>query len=418
MRRHDQRRRQVLRREVIRHRARHRIDIGDTRDRRRTPSPRSARTDPPARAMRQPGAGRDQLPRMLSPSARAASPPDPPATDRAATRGGSRSASVCRLIRAAPRAEPARSVRRTCRPPAPADRAPSVQPPASGSGRTGRACARTTQAQPPPPALPAGTAPAGATKNPQNARPPRAVAGVRCRSNSRSRQCRISFGSGMRTGQTLSHLPQKVEAFGRCPAWSTPIRTGRQHRPHRTRINPAIGMAADRAIDRAMVHAGGATDAAQHVLELGAEHRRAAVVHQHHVIFLRPIQIARPPRAGGERGVDGKILPGRRARQHAQQRRAVLQRRHAFLDAGQHDVHARQGLRQIAVALIGDDDAAAGLGDQEIGAGDADIGGQEPFAAVWCAPRSGCRGVRRTRGRPAGRCATCGRPSSQSSMFK
>ncbi len=37
----------------------------------------------------------------------------------------------------------------------------------------------------------------------------------------------------------------------------------------------------------------------------------------------------------------------------------------------------RQNLRQIAVALVGDDDAGAGLGDQEIGAGDADIGGEE-----------------------------------------
>ncbi len=34
--------------------------------------------------------------------------------------------------------------------------------------------------------------------------------------------------------------------------------------------------------------------------------------------------------------------------------------------------------RQIAVALVGDDDAGTGLGNQEIGAGDADIGGKKP----------------------------------------
>ena len=34
----------------------------------------------------------------------------------------------------------------------------------------------------------------------------------------------------------------------------------------------------------------------------------------------------------------------------------------------------RQGLGQIAIALVGDDDAGAGLGDQEVRAGDADIG--------------------------------------------
>ena len=50
--------------------------------------------------------------------------------------------------------------------------------------------------------------------------------GCRCRSNSRSRQWRIILGSGILTGQTLSHLPQKVLALGRCPAWSTPIRLG------------------------------------------------------------------------------------------------------------------------------------------------------------------------------------------------
>ena len=35
---------------------------------------------------------------------------------------------------------------------------------------------------------------------------------------------------------------------------------------------------------------------------------------------------------------------------------------------------------QVAVALIGDDHRRAGLGDQEIGAGDADIGGKEFLA--------------------------------------
>ncbi len=36
-----------------------------------------------------------------------------------------------------------------------------------------------------------------------------------------------------------------------------------------------------------------------------------------------------------------------------------------------------QGLRQIAVALVGDDDGGAGLGDEEVGAGDADVGVEE-----------------------------------------
>ena len=39
-----------------------------------------------------------------------------------------------------------------------------------------------------------------------------------------------------------------------------------------------------------------------------------------------------------------------------------------------------QGLGQVAIALVGDDDAAAGLGDQEVGAGDADVGREEFLA--------------------------------------
>ena len=42
---------------------------------------------------------------------------------------------------------------------------------------------------------------------------------------------------------------------------------GGKHGAHRAGIDPAIGMAADRGIDGAVVQAGGAADAAQHVLE-------------------------------------------------------------------------------------------------------------------------------------------------------
>jgi hypothetical protein len=51
-------------------------------------------------------------------------------------------------------------------------------------------------------------------------------AGCRWRSNSRSRQWRIIFGSGMRIGQTDSQRPQKVDAFGRWPASSMPMIAG------------------------------------------------------------------------------------------------------------------------------------------------------------------------------------------------
>ena len=98
------------------------------------------------------------------------------------------------------------------------------------------------------------------------------------------------------------------------------------------------------------------------------------------VILGRPVRIAFAARAGGERGVDRHFLRGRRARQHAQQLRDVVERRHDLFDRGEHDVHARQRLREVAVALVGDDNRGAGLGDEEIRAGDADIGGEEPVA--------------------------------------
>ena len=139
-------------------------------------------------------------------------------------------------------------------------------------------------------------------------------------------------------------------------------------------------MAADRLIDRAMVHAGAATDAAQHVLEFAAEHRRAAVVEQNDVIFLGPIGIAGAARAGGERRIDRHVLPGRRAREHAQQLRGVVQRRHQLFQRGDDDMDLGQDLRKIAVALVGDDDGGPGLGDEEIGAGDADVRGEELIA--------------------------------------
>ena len=138
-------------------------------------------------------------------------------------------------------------------------------------------------------------------------------------------------------------------------------------------------MAADRAIDRAMVEAGAAADAAQHVGELVAEHLAPPIVEQHDVIGGWTVWIAVAARAGEQARIGGDLLAGGRARQQAQNRRGVLERRHQLLDRGDDDMHARQGRGQVAVALVGDDHRRAGLGDQQIGAGDADIGGEEFF---------------------------------------
>ena len=106
----------------------------------------------------------------------------------------------------------------------------------------------------------------------------------------------------------------------------------------------------------------------------------AAIVEDHDVIVLGPVEIARPLRAGVERGVGRRFLPGRRARQHAQQDGGVLQGRDHLLDAGQHDVHPGQGVGEIGIAFVGHQHRRAGLGHQEVGAGQADIGVEEFLA--------------------------------------
>src|SRR6202041_439768 len=92
-----------------------------------------------------------------------------------------------------------------------------------------------------------------------------------------------------------------------------------QDRTHRPRVDPAISMAADRGIDRAMVEARGASEAAQHVLELAADERGAAVVNKHDVVLLGPVEVARPAWPGRYRRVGREFLPRGRARQETQQ---------------------------------------------------------------------------------------------------
>ena len=81
-----------------------------------------------------------------------------------------------------------------------------------------------------------------------------------------------SSGAGCASGRPASQRPQKVEALGRCWPCSMPMNVRRQHGAHRTRIDPAVSVAAGGQIDRAVVHAGAAADAAEHVLKAGAEH--------------------------------------------------------------------------------------------------------------------------------------------------
>ena len=179
-----------------------------------------------------------------------------------------------------------------------------------------------------------------------------------------------------------------------------------EHRADRARIDPAVGMAADRRIDRAVVHAGAAADAAQHLAELA---RPAAPTRPLSRMTIwqasGPSGSLGAPGAGRERRVGRDLLARGRARQQANERAHVLQGRHHLLDGGQHDVHLGQRLGEVAVALVGDDHRGAGLGDQEIGAGDADVGGEELLRAGSGAPRRPAAPARSAGGPPAAWCA-------------
>ena len=58
----------------------------------------------------------------------------------------------------------------------------------------------------------------------------------------------------------------------------------------------------------------------------------------------------------------------------AQNTGGIFQGRDHFLQAGNDDVNLGQALGQIAIALVGHDDRAAGLGYQEVRPRDPDVG--------------------------------------------
>ena len=298
------RRREVLRGQVVGDRAGHRGGSGDAGDgaellldvgRRRG---RAAR---PRQARARRGSGAARMRRRAGRAAASAwSSGSGPRPQIAADRGENERAVVMRCPgRHAICGFRARSGRRRSGPPGAGRSRPRVQPPASGSAAEAPAPPAQrarAPARPRPRRQPVGRG-AASEPGPEAEVAAGKVGGVRWRSNSRSRQCRIIPGSGIFIGQTLSQRPQKVRGVGQVARLVDADQRRRQHRAHRPGIDPAIGVAAHRAIDRAMVHAGGAADAAQHVLELAAEHPRAAVVEQDDVV-LAPARRGRPARRG------------------------------------------------------------------------------------------------------------------------
>ena len=98
------------------------------------------------------------------------------------------------------------------------------------------------------------------------------------------------------------------------------------------------------------------------------------------MVLFGTVEIARPARSGRNRRIAREFLTRCRARQQSQQSRGILECRDQLFDAGHDDVDPRQGLRQVAVALIGHDDAGTGLGDKKVGARDPDVGSKKTRA--------------------------------------
>ena len=101
------------------------------------------------------------------------------------------------------------------------------------------------------------------------------------------------------------------------------------------------------------------------------QHARAAVIDQHDVHFLGAVGVARTLRPAMERRVLGQFGTRRGAHQQPQHREGMRGGRHQLLDPGRHDVHPGRGRGELGVALVGDRADRTGVGDQEVGAGDA-----------------------------------------------
>ena len=134
-------------------------------------------------------------------------------------------------------------------------------------------------------------------------------------------------------------------------------------------------MPADLAINRAVVQAGTAANAVQGLaLILVRQQFRPSAIEQNDMKLLGPVDLTRTPRTREERRINGKRLPRRAAAKHFQKCREILRARNHLLDARDSDVNSGRGSGETRVAFILDNRYRSRVGDEEVGAADADIG--------------------------------------------
>ena len=93
--------------------------------------------------------------------------------------------------------------------------------------------------------------------------------------------------------------------------------------------------------------------------------------------LLRPLELARPPRAADERGVHRELLARRALRQDGEKDHQIGHRGHDLLGAHHGHVDPWQRGDHPAVALVGHEHDRPRVGHGEVGAGDPDVRLQE-----------------------------------------
>ena len=153
-----------------------------------------------------------------------------------------------------------------------------------------------------------------------------------------------------------------------------PLQQRHEHSAHRARVDGAVRGAAGLPVDRTDVEARAAANAREHLAVAAAGELRPAVVEDHDVKLVRPVLLARAPRAGDQRRVRRQALARAAPREQAQHHRQIGERRDEPLHADEHDVNARQARHEPSVPLVRDEHDRPGVADPEVRAGDADIG--------------------------------------------
>ena len=189
------------------------------------------------------------------------------------------------------------------------------------------------------------------------------------------------FGMSIFTGQTSAHAPHRLEANGRRRLVIHAQKLRRDDGADRPGIDPRKTVAADLAIHRAVIQARAAADAVERLALLAIRQQLgAAVVEQHHVELIRPVDLLAAPRPGEKRSVDRERLAGGAAAQQLQKHGQILRARNQLLDARHGDVNLRRRSGQPRVAFVFDQHHRARIGHQKIRAADADIGRQKFLA--------------------------------------